>query len=54
MEVQLVGKAAVPEGTIEVDADVDDPGIADTLEFKVSKPEFLAEDQHSITVHADG
>ncbi len=54
VEVQLVGKAAVPEGIIEVDADVDDPGIADTLEFKVSKPEFLAEDQHSITVQADG
>lgn len=50
VEIQLVGKSAVREGLIEVDADVDDPGIADTLEFNVSKPEFLAEDQRSITV----
>jgi hypothetical protein len=50
VEVQLVGKGAVREGLVEVDADVDDPGVADTLEFNISKPEFLAEDQQSITV----
>jgi hypothetical protein len=41
---------AVQDGLVEVDADVDDPGVADTLEFNISKPEFLAEDQQSITV----
>lgn len=52
VEVQLVGKSAIRDGLIEVDADVDDPGIADSQEFNVSKPEFLAEDQQSITVLA--
>jgi hypothetical protein len=50
VELQLVGKLAVQDGLVEVDADVDDPGVADTLEFNISKPEFLAEDQQSITV----
>ncbi|MEY4669657.1 MAG: hypothetical protein RL518_2356 [Pseudomonadota bacterium] len=50
VELQLVGKSAVQDGLVEVDADVDDPGIADTLEFNISKPEFLAEDQQSISV----
>lgn len=50
VEIQLVGKTAVVDGLVEVDADVDDPGIADTLEFSMSKPEFLAEDQQSISV----
>ena len=50
VEVQIVGKTAVVDGLVEVDADVDDPGIADTIEFNMSKPEFLAEDQQSISV----
>jgi hypothetical protein len=50
VELQLVGKGAVRDGLVEVDADVDDPGVADTLEFNIAKPEFLAEDQQTITV----
>jgi hypothetical protein len=50
VELQLVGKLAVQDGLVEVDADVDDPGVADTLEFNISKPEFLAEDLQSISV----
>jgi hypothetical protein len=50
VELQLVGKLAVRDGLVEVDADVDDPGIADSVEFNLSKPEFLAEDQQSISV----
>lgn len=52
VELQLVGKSAIRDGLIEVDADVDDPGIADSQEFNASKPDFLAEDQQSITVLA--
>lgn len=50
VELQLVGKLATSDGLVEVDADVDDPGVADSLEFNISKPEFLAEDQQSISV----
>jgi hypothetical protein len=50
VELQLVGKSAVRDGLVEVDADVDDPGIADSIEFNISKPEFLAEDQQTISV----
>jgi hypothetical protein len=50
VELQLVGKSAIRQGLVEVDADVDDPGIADSLEFNISKPEFLAEDQQNISV----
>lgn len=50
VEFQLVGKTAVNDGLIEVDADVDDPTVSNTTEFNISKPEFLAEDQQSISV----
>ena len=50
VEFQLVGKSAVHDGLIEVDADVDDPTVSNTTEFNISKPEFLAEDQQGITV----
>jgi hypothetical protein len=50
IEFQLVGKSAVHDGLVEVDADVDDPNVANTAEFNLAKPEFLPEDQQSITV----
>jgi hypothetical protein len=50
VQFQLVGKSAVTEGLIEVDADVDDTNVANETEFSVATPEFLAEDQQIITV----
>jgi len=50
VELQLVGKSAISDGLVEVDADVNDPSVADTEEFNITKPEFLAEDQQGITV----
>jgi hypothetical protein len=50
IQFQLVGKSYVKDGLVEVDADVDDPSVNDNTEFNVSTPEFLAEDQQSITV----
>jgi hypothetical protein len=50
VQLQLVGKSSVKDGLVEVDADVDDPTVNDNIEFNVATPEFLAEDQQSITV----
>ena len=50
VQLRLVGKSLVNDGLVQVDADVDDPNVADTIEFNVSKPEFVAADQQSITV----
>lgn len=50
VEFQLVGKSAITDGLVEVDADVDDTNVDNNTEFNVATPEFLAEDQQSITV----
>lgn len=50
VQLRLEGKSLVTNGLVEVDADVDDPDVADSIEFNVSKPEFVATDQQSITV----
>lgn len=48
--LQLEGRAAVRDGEVEVDADVDDPLEDNSSEFNVDNPEFSAEDSASITV----
>lgn len=50
VQFQLVGKSAVTDGLVEVDADVDDANVDDNIEFNVATPEFLAEDQQTISV----
>ena len=50
VQLRLVGKSLVTNGFVEVDADVDNPDVADTIEFNASKPEFVAADQQTITV----
>jgi hypothetical protein len=50
VQLRLVGKSLVNNGLVQVDADVDNPDTADSIEFNVSKPEFAAADQASITV----
>lgn len=47
---QLTGNAAVSDGVIEVDADVNDPLVNDDNEFSPSKPEFGAESSTDIAV----
>ena len=46
----LAGTAAVESGAIEVDADIDDPLVPNEQEFKVSNPEFSAEDSSAVVV----
>ncbi len=50
VQFQLVGKSAVTDGLVEVDADVDDANVDNATEFNVAIPEFLAEDQQTISV----
>lgn len=50
IQLQLAGKSAVRDGLVEVDTDVDDPAIVDAQEFNIASPEFLADDQASISV----
>ena len=50
VQFQLVGKSAITDGLVEVDADVDDTNVDNDTEFNVATPEFLAEDMQSITV----
>ncbi len=47
---QLEGNARVSEGQVEVDADVDDPLIDNTVEFDIENPEFGAEDSAMVEV----
>jgi hypothetical protein len=47
---QLVGKAAVDGGQLEVDPDVNDPTIRDNVEFDIKNPEFEAQSSTSISV----
>jgi hypothetical protein len=50
LRLQLEGRKAVKDGTVEVDADVDDPQESNDSEFSISTPEFAAEDEASIEV----
>lgn len=50
VRLRLVGKSLVNNGLVQVDADVDNPDVADSIEFNVSKPEFVASDEASISV----
>ncbi len=43
LSFELEAKSAVKKGYIEVDADVDDPLIDNSVEFNVDNPEFQAE-----------
>lgn len=49
---QLVGRSAVDDGLVEVDADVDDSSVDNNVEFDLANPEFVAEDQAYISVTA--
>jgi hypothetical protein len=46
----LEGTAAVSSGKLEVDADRDDPLIANNVEFDINSPEFSAQDYVDISV----
>lgn len=48
--VQFEGTAAVETGAIEVDPDIDNLTIANSVEFDVTTPKFSAEDSQSIIV----
>jgi hypothetical protein len=50
LTLELEGTAAIREGKVEVDADVDDPHINNDVEFDINNPEFSAEDETGITV----
>ena len=50
LRFQVEGDQEVTTGTIEVDADVDDPLIANDHEFSAQNPEFGAEDSVDIQV----
>ncbi len=50
LRLQLEGRKAVKNGTVEVDADVDDPQESNDSEFTLGNPEFAAEDEASIEV----
>ena len=52
LRFELVGKATVTDGLVEVDPDVDDPALKNTEEFSLQNPEFSAEDKASISVAA--
>ena len=47
---QLVGRSEVDDGLDEVDAVVDDSATDNSVEFDLANPEFVAEDQASISV----
>lgn len=49
---QLAGKSEVKDGLVEVDADIDDPTKDNSEEFKITSPEFLADDQAPISVQS--
>lgn len=50
VSLQLKGVDRVVSGTVEVDADVNDPLIDDGAEFEVADPEFEAEDSTGVAV----
>lgn len=48
--VQLEGRDSVERGSIDVDADVDDPAEDNASEFDLENPEFISESSASIEV----
>lgn len=50
LELTLTGKSGVEDGHIEVDADVNDPNVADSKEFDAANPKFDAQDKTGIRV----
>lgn len=50
LTLELIGISTVNEGSIEVDADVDDPLVENTVEFDPNDPAFEAESSASIEV----
>jgi hypothetical protein len=53
VKLQLEGIDALKDGSIEVDADVDDPTENNSSEFDINKPEFVAEDETYIAVASE-
>ena len=52
VELFLEGASAVVDGSLGVDADVDDPLIDNSVEFDPNNPDFVAED--SVDVNVEG
>ena len=50
LTLELTGNSRLKDGSVEVDADVNDPGIPDDQEFDVNQPQFEAESDASIEV----
>ena len=50
LELEIEGKQEVSKSTVEVDADVDDPQIANDVEFDSQNPEFSAQDSVNFEV----
>jgi hypothetical protein len=50
LTLQLIGNARLRDGSIEADADVNDPQIPDNEEFDINNPKFEAEAEASIEV----
>lgn len=50
LEFEVEGADALEEGLIEVDADPDNPNVANSREFSTSDPEFSMEDEISVSV----
>jgi hypothetical protein len=46
----LEGRDSVERGSIDVDADVDDPAEDNAIEFDLENPEFISESSASIEV----
>ena len=47
---ELAGNEPLADGTVEIDADVNDEAVPDELEFDVEAPEFAAEDEVHVIV----
>lgn len=50
LTVQYQGSGAIPAGTIDVDADLDNPAVSHGKQFTVSAPNFTAVDKQKIVV----
>jgi hypothetical protein len=53
LNLRLKAIGAVEDGVIEVDADQDDPSIADNQEFDIESPDFSAVEMRDIEVNDD-
>lgn len=50
LTVKYLGTAAVAAGTVDVDADVDNPDLSDSAQFDVTNPQFTAEGSDKVVV----